>query len=139
MTEEKIHLIKELVEYFRREGYDIISAKQSIGFRSPAVLPNDGYGDQQSKQPDVLAFDKTKKCFLIGITRAAKSELDSEESLTEYNVFLDQKDQVTGEPHRLLIMVPPSCINDMTSLLTHYIHREYWHRVTIISSTREDS
>ena len=137
MTEEKIHLIQELVEYFRHEGHDIISAKQSIGFRSPAPLPNDGYGDQQPKQPDVLAFDKTKKCFLIGITRVAKSELDSEESLTEYNVFLDQKDQVTGEPHRLLIMVPPSCINDMTSLLTHYIHREYWHRVTIVSSARE--
>ena len=70
----------------------------------------------------------------IGIVKTDGDEFDSEESLTEYNVFLDQKDTLTGEPYRLFIMVSSSRVNEITSLLTHYIHREYWHRITILSS-----
>ncbi|HZY09713.1 MAG TPA: hypothetical protein VFF29_01020 [Bacteroidota bacterium] len=127
-------LINELVEYFLVEGFDIIAAKDVIGYHKPVPVVNDGYGDQKDKVPDILAYDQIKKCFIVGIVRVDENEFDSEESLTEYNVFLDQKDKVTGEPHRLFIMIPSAGVNTMTSLITHYIHREYWHRVMIVTS-----
>ena len=61
-TEKNISLlIRELVEYFLKEGLEIISAKSVLGYHPPAQVPNDGYGDQETKQPDILAFDKEKK------------------------------------------------------------------------------
>ena len=132
----RLTLVKELVDYFIKEGLQVISAKELMGYRPPVSVPNDGYGDQEPKRPDVLAFDKEKKCFAIGVVRMEKNEIDSEESLTEYNVFLDQKDKATGQPYHLFIMVPGSYVNDLTSLLTHYIHRDYWSRITIVSSAR---
>ena len=107
-----------------------------IGYHRPAPVANDGYGDQENKQPDILAYNPEKKCFVIGIARTGEGDIASEDSLTEYNVFLDQKDKLTGEPHRLFIIVPSSRVNDITSLITHYIHREYWHRINIVSSQK---
>ena len=127
-------LIHELVEYFKKEGFRILSAKNEIEYHPPSALPNDGYGDQENKPPDILAYDDVKKNFVIGIVKVPEDNLESEESLTEYNVFLDQHDTITGEPHRLYIMLPSSRVHEMTALLTHYIHREYWHKVVIVAS-----
>ena len=127
-------LIHELLEYFEKEGFRILSAKNEIGYQLPSAVPNDGYGDQQNKTPDILAYNDEKKNFVLGIVKMQDDNLESEESLTEYNVFLDQKDDITGEPHRLYIMLPSSRVHEMTALLTHYIHREYWHKVVIVAS-----
>ena len=45
-------LIHELLEYFKNEGFRILSAKNEFGYHLPSAVPNDGYGDQQNKTPD---------------------------------------------------------------------------------------
>ena len=130
------NLAGELLGYFLKEGFQIIGAKSLKNYQNPPFLYNDGYGDQKSRMPEILAFDPKEKRFVIGAVRASREELDSEESLTEYNVFLDQKDEKTGTPFRLCLIMPASCTSEMTSLLTHYIHREYWYRITIVASSQ---
>ncbi|HLX12347.1 MAG TPA: hypothetical protein VKS81_05995 [Bacteroidota bacterium] len=134
IDEKKSALREELYQYFVKEQYRIDAAKGITGHRHPLACHNDGYGDQQDKQPDILAYDPRSKSYAVGITRATREELDSDGSLTEYNVFLDQKDPATGTPFRLYIIVPESLVNDLTSLIHHYIHREYWFKVIIVSS-----
>jgi len=130
----KKDFINELVEYFISQEFNVISARDITGYNIPPLLKNDGFGDQLNRSPDVLAYDPENNCYVIGIVRMNNNELDTEDALTEYNVFLDQFDTKTGQPYRLYILVPEECINNLTSIITHYIHREYWNRVIIVSS-----
>lgn len=132
--EKRTLLLQELLDYFVELKFHILGARNVSGYREPRIIHNDGFGDQQDKQPDILALDETEERFLLGIVRTGDGDLDSEGSLTEYNVFLDQSDEVYGKPYRLYIITPSNYINDLTSLITHYIHREYWHKITFVSS-----
>jgi len=134
--EKRAGMTRELIDLFQEEGFRILGACGVAGYPSPAPIHNDGYGDQQDKVPDALAYDDQKKCFVIGLVITGDESLESEELLTEYNVFLDQKDAVTGEPHHLYILLPPALTSDLTALLTHYIHREYWHKLVLVPSER---
>jgi hypothetical protein len=141
MTEEEIEnirkgLVEELLEVFHNENFDILAGINLRSFPLPAPCHNDGYGDQEDKVPDLIAHDPATKSYIVGIVRPNKESLDSEESLTEYNVFLDQKDPDTGTPYRLYINVPASLVNDLSALIHHYIHREYWYRVVVVTSRK---
>lgn len=129
-------LRQELLEYFLNEGFSVISAKESPRHSPPEPVHNDGYGDQRDKSPDILAYDPKGNHRIFGIVRTGDGDLETDASLTEYNVFLDQTDQKTGEPYRLYIILPASKIQDMTALITHYIHREYWFKVVLVSSVK---
>jgi hypothetical protein len=132
-------LVAELVEGFVANGYVI---KGVVGDpRYPTTLPlsNDGYGDQRSKRPAILAFDSKDGCFVVGIARTTYEELSTEESLTEYDVFLDQTDPKTSKPYRLYVIVPSSLVVEFNALIHHYIHREYWHRIVVVESKSHGS
>jgi len=131
---QHLRLTQELLGYFQNEGYDILSTKDSSLYPQPHPLVNDGFGDQEDKTPDILAFDKVKNRYAVGLIITEDEDIESEELLTKYNVFLDQRDHTTGNDYLLVILAPSSRLNDLTRLLTHYIHREYWHRLIIISS-----
>ena len=132
--EARAGLIRELLHFFDKEGFQVLAASGIAGYSEPPAFPNDGYGDQGSKTPDIFAYDGNKKCFVIGLVVTEGEDLESETLLTKYNVFLDQKDTRTGVPHRLYIITPPSLSNDLTAFLTHYIHPEYWHKMVIVCS-----
>ncbi len=132
--EKRLKLVRELLEYFLNENFEAIAAKNVNGFVEPDAIHNDGFGDQEDKQPDVIAIDKSDKCVLLGIARTGEGDLESEGSLTEYNVFLDQADDKYRKPYRLYIIAPANRISELTSLITHYIHRDYWNRITFVSS-----
>ncbi|MBI3192963.1 MAG: hypothetical protein HYZ34_00690 [Ignavibacteriae bacterium] len=123
-----------MLVYFQTVGFEIKGVRGDFGFSEPSFLDNDGYGDQRMKMPDVFAFDTLMKEHVLGIVRTSFDELDTEESLTEYDVFLDQKDKQSGKAYRLFIIVPSSLVSEMNSLITHYIHRELWHLVTVVAS-----
>ena len=129
-------LRQELLDQFIGEGLRIVAAKEVQGFQRPPALRNDGYGDQQSKRPDAIAFHPSKKYYVIGIVRTGDGDIESEESLTEYNVFLDQKDKTTNEPFRLWIIAPKRAVDEVTTLMTRYIHPDYWRRITMLRSSR---
>ena len=56
--------------------------------------------------------------------------------MTQYNVFLDQFDKRTGTQAVLYVIVPASEVAEFNSLITHYIHREYWDKIVVVSSAR---
>jgi len=113
----------------------IIAVKGIDGYSTPPVLHNDGYGAQQTVTPDILAFDPQSKEFIVGIARVTREELESEKSLTEYDVLFDQKDK-DGKPYRVVIIAPAKYASEVTSVVTHYIHRELWHVLTIVASKK---
>ena len=54
-------LVHELLEYFKKEGFRILAAKNVSGYHVPSAVPNDGYGDQEDKAPDILAYNDERK------------------------------------------------------------------------------
>ncbi len=129
-------LIEELVELFLHEGYLVSGADGLEGYAPPPELNNDGYGDQEDKAPDVYAYDQNRKVYIIGEAKTGKGDFESEHSLTQYNVFLDQITRSSGKPSYCYMIVPSSLVASFQGFLTHYIHRDYWHRIVFVSSSR---
>lgn len=134
MAVEHSLLIEELVQYFRSHHFTVHGAKGLSGHATPPSIPNDGYGDLRPRVPDVVGMDRENKRIVFGIVRETRKELDTEESLTDYNVFLDHRHAAGEQASTLVVLLPPSLLADFTEILTHYIHREYWHRVTPVVS-----
>ncbi len=132
-------LVKELVDVFRTRGFRILGADGIPGIGPVTALPNDGYGDQQPKAPDVYAFDSTTGCYIIGEAKTGQGDFETEHALTQYNVFLDQFDKHSGAPAILFVIVPPSRLPQFNSLITHYIHPDYWAKIVIVSSKTVES
>ena len=128
---EKHHrLVEELVSVLRDEGYRVLNAEGVEGLPPARPLHNNGFGDQEDKVPDVYALDERKRCYAIGEAKTG----DSEHALTQYNVFLDQSDAATGRQTLLYVIVPSSKVPEFNSLITHYIHRDYWRNIVLVSS-----
>jgi hypothetical protein len=128
------HLVEELVEYFLSQGFTVHGAKGLERYNPPPAIPNDGFGDRRTRIPDVIGMDREKRRIVFGIIRETRKELDSERSLTDYNVFLDHHHDAGAQASVLVVLLPSSLIADFTNIITHYVHREYWHRVVPLSS-----
>ena len=128
------NLVKELIVFFLSEKYAIVSALDHEGYPQPSPLRNDGYGDQEEKYPEVLAYDMTEKRFAIGVIKRSGEDLESAHSLTQYDVYFDHRNPENGKPSRVCFLLPPDVIPQFTGVITHYIHPEYWENMTIISS-----
>ena len=130
-------LVEELLELFLSEKYRIIGSANPGTYPHPKALENDGYGDQQPKRPDVIAFDEVNKRYVLGIVKLADEDLESAHSLTQYDVFFDHKNSDNGKPSRVCFILPPSSIAQFTAIITHYIHHDYWVNLTIIRAKSE--
>ena len=129
-------LVEELIELFTRASFKILAADGVAGYPPPQPLHNDGYGDQEDKRPDVYAFDEASRQYIIGEAKTGLDDLETEHALTQYNVYLDQHDTRTRTSARLYLILPPSKLAEFNTLITHYIHPDYWNRITLVSSTR---
>jgi hypothetical protein len=141
MDREEKHriLVEELVSLFERSALRILQADGVPGYPPTRPLRNDGYGDQEDKTPDVYAFDPEAEEFIIGEAKTGDGDLETEHALTQYNVYLDQTDTARGKHSRLIVILPPSAVAEFTALITHYIHPDYWDRLSLVSSTRCES
>jgi hypothetical protein len=127
-------LVAELLSLFLERGFTILAADGVKGYPQPTRLRNDGYGDQESKAPDIYAYDEKQKRFVIGEAKTGDADFETEHSLTQYNVFLDQFDSSTGMQAQLFVIVPADKIAEFNTLITHYIHRDYWSSIVLVSS-----
>jgi hypothetical protein len=134
--EKHLSLISELIEIFQREGFSITEAEGQPDFQSPSELHNDGYGDQEDKAPDVYAYDPKTKFHILGEAKTGTNDLETDHALTQYNVFLDQEDRRTGRRSKLYMILPSTKIPEFNTLITHYIHRDYWQHLVLVSSVR---
>jgi hypothetical protein len=130
--------VQELVDYFLRTGYVVHGAKGIHGYANPPAISNDGFGDLRPRSPDVIGLDRQRQRIVFGIVKATKEDLDSESSLTDYNVYLDHKHMAGPHSSLLVVLLPRQMMSEFTSILTHYIHREYWHRVIPVASAIGD-
>ncbi len=137
MITERSHFVEELVEYFLSQRYVVHGARGVQGYKPSPAIPNDGFGDLRARVPDVIGLDRENTRIVFGIIRENREELDAEQSLTDYNVFLDHKQAAGNQASQLVVLLPHSLVSDFTTILTHYIHREYWHRVTTVTSRLE--
>lgn len=125
---------EELIEFFLAEHIIIYGARELEGFKSPPPIPNDGYGDSKPRVPDVIGLDKERDRIVFGIIKSERNDLDSEDALTEYNVFLDHRAGAGESASVLYVLLPAELLNEFTGIITHYIHREYWHRIRLVVS-----
>ena len=131
-------MVKELLQYFLDQHYTIIGVVGVDPYALPPFLANDGFGDQRTKRPDILAFDTVHRCQVLGIVKTAADNLESVQALTEYDVFFDHKSKESEQPSRVCFILPESCIAEFTTIITHYIHRDYWQRLMIVRSKEAD-
>jgi hypothetical protein len=129
-------LIAELVDLFLREQFTVSGADGVDGYYPPIEMRNSGYGDQEDKTPDVYAFDPGRGRYIIGEAKTGNGDFETEESLTQYNVFLDQRHPATHAPTLVYFIVPSSRMAEFNTLITHYIHRDLWAHITIVPSKR---
>ena len=122
-------MLQHLVRAFIREGYSVRGVRGLEGFPFPPPIRNGGFGSGRDRTPDVVGFDEVRRRIVFGLVRADRRSLDTEDALEEYNVFLDHNEGLGERASLLLILLPAGLLAEFTSLITHYIHREYWHRV----------
>jgi hypothetical protein len=132
-----IDLIAELVDVFKEQEFEILGVSGGLGYAEPLSLPNDGYGDQEEKEPDVYAYDKKRRCYIIGEAKTGRGDFETDHALTQYNVYLDQVHKRSGQRSYLYVIVPASKVPEFSSLITHYIHRDFWGKIVLVSSQRQ--
>ncbi|HTY57923.1 MAG TPA: hypothetical protein VMF59_03860 [Bacteroidota bacterium] len=135
MAETEHTLVSQLLAYLKAEGMEIKGARGISGMEVPPAVANDGYGTARPRRPDVIGFDPGKRRIVFGIVRPDRESLDSEDALEEYNVFLDHNAGAGDQASVLYVIMPEELLAEFTSLVTHYIHREYWHRLIPVGAT----
>ena len=73
---------------------------------------------------------------MIGEAKTGAGDFESEHSLTQYSVFLDQFSRSSGKPSYCYIIVPSNKVAEFQALITHFIHREDWVRMTVVTSSK---
>ncbi|MEK6650465.1 MAG: hypothetical protein AABY75_05775, partial [Bacteroidota bacterium] len=68
--------------------------------------------------------------------KTGAGDIETDHALTQWNVFLDQVHPRTGAPTILYVILPSRQVPVFQALITHYIHRDYWHRIVVVSSSR---
>ncbi|MCX7983400.1 MAG: hypothetical protein N3A63_00625 [Bacteroidetes bacterium] len=127
-------LVRELIDYFRSLGFHVITADGIDGYSQPPELHNDGYGDQEDKIPDIYAFSLKDQRYIIGEAKTGNNDIDTEESITQYNVFADQLHPVINRRALVYYIVPSSKVGELQAVLTHYVHRELWENIIVVQS-----
>jgi hypothetical protein len=126
-------MLQHLVRIFIREGYTVKGVRGLEGFDTPRAIRNRGFGSGRDRVPDVVGMDAEKKRIVFGLVRPDRKSLDTEEALEEYNVFLDHNEGLNTRASLLLVLAPATLLPEFTSMITHYIHREYWHRIVPVA------
>jgi hypothetical protein len=128
LTEDALReaMIQDLLRVFAREGYDVHGYS---GGPPPSRVKNQGFGSGRDRVPDVIGMDRARHRVVFALVRTDRKSLDTEEALEEYNVFLDHNEGLGERASILLVQMPAHLLPEFTGIITHYIHREYWHRV----------
>ena len=129
-------LVQTLVDLLNSEGIEVKGARGLKGLEMPPEIANQGFGSARDKRPDVIGFDQKHRRVVFGLVREDRLSLDTEEALEEYNVFLDHNATLGERASTVYVMMPQDLVAEFTSIITHYIHRDYWHRLIAVGMPR---
>ncbi len=127
-------LVLELINYFKQSGFNVVTADGIDGYSIPPELPNDGYGDQEDKIPDIYAFSLKDQRYIIGEAKTGNNDFDNDEAITQYCVFSDQLHPVLKKRAQVYFIIPSGRVSEFQSIITHYVHREYWENIVVVQS-----
>lgn len=126
-------MVGELIRVFSERGYEIHGALAMEGVPPSPPVANRGFGSGRKHAPDVVGFDPEMHRVVFGLVRPDRKSLDTEDALEEYNVFLDHNEGLGDRASILLVQMPSSLVPEFLSMITHYVHREYWHRIVPVA------
>lgn len=129
VQEQRQRMLQAFVAVFQKEGYEIHGVRGLSGYDSPPSVKNSGFGSGRERLPDIAGLDRGRKRIVFGVVRPDRKSLDTEEALEEYNVFLDHNEGLGDQASLLLVLMPADLLPEFTAMITHYVHREYWHRI----------
>jgi hypothetical protein len=127
-------LVTDLLEFFREEKLEIHGVKGVPDYPAPPYVKNEGFNDADPRQPDIVGLDTSAHRIAFGIVRGHAKDLAAEDSLAEYNIFLDHNAHLGPRASVLYVMIPGNLLHEFTHIITHYIHREYWNRIIPVPS-----
>jgi hypothetical protein len=127
-------LIRNLIEIFLREGFEVKGAREMADYPPPPIITNPTFGSMTPRRPDVIGFDPVRRRIVFGLVREHREALDTEVALEEYNLFLDQNTDLDERAAAVYVIMPGELIPEFTSMITHYIHREYWNRIIPVAA-----
>jgi hypothetical protein len=128
-------LVRDLFDFFQAEKLEVHGAKGLPDYPAPPFIQNAGFNDTRPRQPDIIGLDTKAHRIAFGIIREQAADLATEDSLAEYNVFLDHNAHKGDRASVLYVMIPANLLQDFTRIITHYIHREYWNRIIPVPSS----
>jgi hypothetical protein len=124
-------LVRKLAEYYKRIGLRVISAVGIDGFPLPKLIKNEGFGDQRPKQPHIVGYNETNGEMYIGIVKTISDNLESASALTEYDLYLNLSNE--DGKIRLCVYLPVERIQEFNSLITRYLHPDYYDKIVIVT------
>jgi hypothetical protein len=122
-------LLDQLHAFFLSSGFEIHGAVGIEGASLPPFITNDGYGSGKDRRPAIIGFDPVQRRIVFGVTREGRTDLDSEDSLEEYNVFLDHNAGLGARASAVYVIMPAELLAEFGDIVSHYVHREYWGRI----------
>jgi hypothetical protein len=121
--------------FFVSAGFEIHGETDVEGFPLPPFIHNDGFGSGKDRRPVIIGFDHERRRIVFGVVRERREDLDAEDSLEEYNVFLDHNTELGDRASALYVIMPQEFMPDFSDIVSHYIHREYWGRIVGVANS----
>ena len=118
-TESAIHqgLVRELANWLEHsKGFRIFGADLPE-YESPAIIANNGLGDGERKQPDVIAYDPVEGVFINGEAKTGEGDLTTQHTKTQFLLFSSLQNSQNRKSSWLYVIVPPNQIGPLESVI----------------------
>ncbi len=129
--DERRKMIHKLAEYFQKNNITIHAAVDIEGTPLPKLFPNPGFGDQHRKQPHLLGVHEESGELYIGLVKTQAEDLMDENSLTEYDLFMDLTIRQKGI--RFCLMINEDRVQHINGFITHYFHPDFWPNFIVVA------
>jgi hypothetical protein len=134
--QERRLMIERLADYFRNNNIAVHAALDIPELPLPKLFPNPGFGDQRRKQPHLLGVHNDSGELYIGLVKTRNEDLMDENSLTEYDLYMNLTVDQPGI--RFCLMMHEDRIHQFNSFITHYLHPDFWpHFIAVAYSNDE--
>lgn len=134
--DDRRKMIRKLAEYFQKNNITINSAVDLDDIPLPKLFPNPGFGDQRRKQPHLLGVHRESGELYIGLVKTQAEDLMDENSLTEYDLYMDLTIRQDGV--YFCLMVDDNRVHHVNGFITHYLHPDFWPKFIVVPYTEDE-
>lgn len=112
-------LVNDLLGWLKNsKGYTINGADLEAYSSKPGTVENtNSVGDGENKQPDIDAYDSANQVYIRGEAKTGDGDLDSEHSITQFQLFAGMFNKNNNKSSLLYIIVPSSKMEKLKNIL----------------------